>query len=349
MNCQELRGNSFPSKKEVIEVLEKYHNHQLPIVQGEKRFAFLEATGLFEVERGNNLRLLNYGDYVLNHNRDIQIEAIKSINCFFEDFNQCTDLDQVCNVLASGDWANYFDACKTISAEAVVRIAGEIIISPTISTSVQPVESPTSLQSLLPEPRRIEKEYRPSSTQRKQPQATSDPEITRILRERRNAWHDLLVQKMKECIEKAGLEPWETDLIDVGVNLDDINQLYPRGFPIQNTYLVGQNLPYLESESPDSLTFIFEMKSSDASIIIDQVRKAVSQLYEYRYRYYSSGQIRKNAVLVIVLQTPPTHQPWLKDYLLFDRHIGVCWLLEDNSKFDCFDECKLILEPLIAS
>lgn len=349
VNCQDLRDNPLPSTKDIAEALEKYYNLQLPIVQGEKRFAFLEATGLFEVERSNNLRLLNYGDYVLNYNRDIQIEAIKSLDCFFEEFNQCTDINQVCDVLVSGNWANYFDACKTLSAEAVIKIAGKIIISPTLPPSVQSVESTNSVQSLLPQPRRIERDYRANSTQRKQHQATSDPEMTRILRERRNAWHDLLVQKMKECIEKAGLEPWETDLIDVGVNIDETKQLYPRGFPIQNTYLERQNLPYLESESPDSLTFIFEMKSSDASIIIDQVRKAVSQLYEYRYRYYSSGQIRKNAVLVIVLQTSPTVQLWLKDYLLFDRHIAVCWLLEDNSKFDCFDECKSILEPLIAS
>lgn len=347
-NCQELRGNFFPSNEEVTEALEKYYNLQIPIVTGEKRFAFLEATGLLKVERGNNIRLYPYDNYAFNHNRDIQIEAIKSLDCFFENFNQCTNINQVCDVLASGDWANYFDACKTLSAEAVVKIAGEILISQTIPLPKPPSESIISLQpSLLPQPRKIERQSKASSTSRRQPQLT-DPEITRILRERRNAWHDLLVQKMRDCIEKAGLEPWETDLIDVGVNLDDTNQIYPHGFPIQDTYLEGQSLQYLQSERPDSLTFIFEMKSSDESIIIEQVRKGVSQLYEYRYRYYSSGQIRENAVLVIVLQKSPAGQSWLKDYLLFDRHIAVCWLREDNSRFDCFDECQPILEPLIA-
>lgn len=349
VNCQELRNNPFSSTEEVTEAMEKYHNCQLPTVRGEKRFAFLEATGIFEVERGNNLRLFNYGDYALNQNRNIQIEAIKSLDCFFGNFNQCTNITQVYDVLASGEWANYFDACKTLSAEAVVKIAGEILISQTIPMPMLAVESTTSLQpSLLPQPRKIERQTNQSSTQRRQTQAT-DPEVTRILRERRNAWHDLLVQKMRDCIEQANLEPWETDLIDVAVDLDDTNQLYPYGFPIQNTYLEGQSLPYLQSEKPESLTFLFEMKSSDASIIVDQVRKAVSQLYEYRYRYYSSGQIRENAVLVIVLQQSPDNQPWLKRYLLFDRHIAVCWLREDNSRFDCFDECQPILEPLIAN
>lgn len=347
VNCQDLRGNPFPSTEEVTEALEKYYSLQIPLVQGEKRFAFLEATGIFEVEHGNNLILLNYGDYVLNHNRDIQIEAIKSLNCFFENFNQCTDITQVCNVLASRDWANYFDACKTLSSEAVVKISGEILMSQTIPPPEPPAEYTNFLQpSSLPRPRKIERGDRQRLTQRRQNQATN-PEITRILRERRNAWHDLLVQKMRDCIEQSGLEPWETDLIDVGVDVDNINQIYPNGFPIQNTYLERQSLPYLKSERPDSLTFIFEIKSSDALIIVDQVRKAVSQLYEYRYRYYSSGQIRKNAVLVIVLQQSPDDHLWLKDYLLFDRHIAVCWLTEDNSRFDCFDECQPILEPLI--
>lgn len=348
VNCQDLKGNPFPSTEEVAEALKKYYNLQLPILQGEKRFAFLEATGLIKVEHGNNIRLYPYDDYALNHNRDIQIEAIKALDCFFESFNQCTSINQICDVLASGDWASYFDACKTLSAKAVVKISGEILISQIIPPPRLPVEFATSLQpSLLPEPRKIERESRPTSTQPRQPQLT-DPEITRILRERRNAWHDLLVQKMRDCIEHAGLEPWETDLIDVGVDLDDTNQIYTHGFPIQNTYLEGQSLPYFQHEKPERLTFIFEMKISDASIIVEQVRKAVSQLYEYRYRYYNSGKIRENAVLVIVLQKSPDEQPWLKEYLLFDRRIAVCWLREDNSRFDCFDECQPILEPLIA-
>jgi len=347
VNCQELRGNPSPSIEEVTEALEKYNNGQLPIVQGEKRLAFLEATGLLKVERGNHLRLYPYGDYALNHNRDVQIEAIKSLGYFFEGFNQCTDINQIRDVLASENWATHFDACNTLSAKEVQEIAGEILLSQTLPPPSASVQSTTSLQpSLLPQRRSIERGPRQSLTQRRQPQAT-DPEITRILRERRNAWHDLLVQKMKDCIEKAGLEPWETDLIDVGVDLDSPTRIYSHDFPISNTYLEGQYLPYFRSERPDSLTFIFEMKSSDASIIVDQVRKAVSQLYEYRYRYYSSGQIRENAVLVIVLQNSPDRQPWLKDYLLFDRHIAVCWLREDNSRFDCFDECQPILEPLI--
>ncbi|MGB5960782.1 MAG: hypothetical protein WBG73_09015 [Coleofasciculaceae cyanobacterium] len=348
VNCQDLRSNPFASIEQVTEALNKYNNLRFPIVQGEKRFAFLEATGLLKVERGNNLRLYPYSDYVLNRNRDLQIAAIKSLDYFFGDFNQCTNIDQICQVLISGGWANYFDAYKTLSAQEVKEIAGEITISQTLPPpETLVVQSTTPLQpSLLPLPRKIETGSRKRSNQHRQAQAI-DPESTKILRERRNAWHDLLVQKMRDCIEQAGLEPWETDLIDVGVDLENINQIYQGGFTLERTYLEEQNLPYFDTDISEGLTFLFEMKSSDNSIIVEQVRKAVSQLYEYRYRYFRSGQIKKNAVLVIVLQQFPDAPAWLKDYLLLDRRIAVCWLREDNSRFDCFDECKPILEPLI--
>ncbi len=305
VNCQKLKSSPCPSIEEVTEALEQYTRFELPLVKGEKRFAFLEATGLLKVEPGNNLRLYQYSTYELNRSRNIQIAAIKSLDYFFDDFNQCNNIDQICEVLVSKSWATYFDAYKTLSAQEVQEIAGEIIISQTLSTPETSAQSTISVQpSLLPEPRRIERRARQNSIQPRQSQ-TTDPEVTRILRERRNAWHDLLVHKMKECIERAGLEPWETDLIDVGVDLDNINQIYSRSFPIENTYLENQFLPYFNCDIQDGLTFIFEMKSSDNLIVIEQVRKAVSQLYEYRYRYYRSGQIKENAVLVIVLQQSP--------------------------------------------
>lgn len=350
-NYQEIRCLVSAPISLLSEALRKYYTGELPQAPvARKSFSFLEATGLVEVERSsNNLRLYSYGDVDLNQRRNLQIESIKSLPYFFEEFHHCGNNNEVASLIKTGAWANYFDACNTLSEKEVQEIAGEIIISTTFPLSRTSVQSKTSLQpSLLTQPRRIERGSRQNSTQRRQTQ-TADPVLTQILRERRNAWHDLLVQKMSECLEKVGLEPLETELIDVLAHLDSIKRIYPNGFPIQNTYLDGQYLPYFSCENSESLTFVFEMKSSDKSIIVDQVRKAVSQLYEYRYRYryYSEEPIRENTVLVIVLQQSPDEPSWLKEYLLFDRRIAVCWLREDQSKFDCFDECKPILEPLI--
>jgi len=347
-NCHELRNKPTPNSQEVIDALEKYKSGSLNKISGEKRFAFLEATGLLKVDRNSNLRLYPYNNFILNSNRNIQIEAIKSIDIFFGEFNRCSDIEEIYTVIASGNWANHFDACKILPSDKVQKIAGEILISHSLPLSQIMSEFESTPQALqLPQRRRVDRDT--VAAERRTTYIKADPEETRILRERRNAWHDLLVRKMQDSLRKAGLDPWETDLIDLLADLDDIKQIYPNGIPLANTYIENVSLPYFESVNPSNLTFIFEMKSNDDSIAIEQVRKAVSQLYEYRYRYYTQGQIKQNAVLILVLQKSLQSYAWLKDYLLFDRHIAVCWLKDDGDQFDCFDECRPILEPLIAS
>lgn len=92
VNCEDLRSNPSPTFEEVTEVLERYYNQEFQIVRGENRFAFLEATGLFAVDRGNNIRLYPYGDYNLNYNRNIQIEAVcwlREDKSRFDCFDEC--------------------------------------------------------------------------------------------------------------------------------------------------------------------------------------------------------------------------------------------------------------------
>lgn len=153
---------------------------------------------------------------------------------------------------------------------------------------------------------------------------------------------------MRTQIEASGFTSWETELIDLGVDIDNTAQLYPNGIPSRGTYLESANLAYFNPQTSNQLTFIFEMKSSDDSILGEQVRKALSQLYEYRYLHRKNQQIYEDCILVIVLQSSPTTIPWLKEYLLSDRYISVCWF-QGNDSFDCFDECRPILDPLIAS
>jgi hypothetical protein len=348
VNHQDLRCQANPNIEEVIEVFKRYQSQKLTKINGEKRFRFLEATGLIIVDKNKDLRLYPYNDLLLNRNRNSQIEAIKSLDCFFNQFNQCSKIDEIYTVLDSGNWANYFDACKTFSSDKVQRIAGEILISEALSQPAITIETQRNQQSIqLPQRRQVDKVNSKSSPNSFYIKA--NPEETRILRERRNAWHDLLVQKMRDSLINAGLVPWETDLIDLLADVEDVKQIYPDGIPINNTYMEGASLPYFNPENKNDLTFIFEMKSSDDSIAIEQVRKAVAQLYEYRYRYYRERQIKQNAILVLVLQSSLNNHVWMKDYLLLDRHIAVCWLKEDSDEFDCFDECREILDPIITA
>lgn len=67
--------------------------------------------------------------------------------------------------------------------------------------------------------------------------------------------------------------------------------------------------------------FIFEMKSSDENNVRDQVRKGLSQLYEYRYI-----QNKPNAILVLALEKPVNKtNKWMIDYLENDRDVLLVW------------------------
>jgi hypothetical protein len=61
--------------------------------------------------------------------------------------------------------------------------------------------------------------------------------------------------------------------------------------------------------------YIFEMKSNNPSNTHHQIRRGLSQLYEYRYL-----QSAPTACLVLVLENPvPDEKYWLIDYLIEDR------------------------------
>ena len=40
---------------------------------------------------------------------------------------------------------------------------------------------------------------------------------------------------MRDSLLRAGLEPWETDLIDLLTDIENITNLYPDGLPLSNT------------------------------------------------------------------------------------------------------------------
>jgi len=80
----------------------------------------------------------------------------------------------------------------------------------------------------------------------------------------------------------------------------------------------------------DSKHYLFEMKSTTSESLHAQVRRAIAQLYEYRYL-----QELPTGVLCLVLdRRPEGRNGWLVAYLEEDRGIAVCWL-EASGKFAC--------------
>ena len=67
---------------------------------------------------------------------------------------------------------------------------------------------------------------------------------------------------------------------------------------------------------------LFEVKSITAANALHQVRAALAQLYEYRFRHQVGG-----ASLWVVLSQEPTVDAWLVDYLETDRDVRVLWVV----------------------
>jgi hypothetical protein len=121
--------------------------------------------------------------------------------------------------------------------------------------------------------------------------------MTRIKMERRNLEHKILIDKMDQWLRARGALPQENDHID------------------------------LTAAIPEDGAYIFEMKSGGESLL-DQIRKGLSQLYEYRFRY--RAVFREDIGLCLVLPGP-LPRAWLTNYLCDDRAINVCWFDEvDN-------------------
>jgi hypothetical protein len=72
--------------------------------------------------------------------------------------------------------------------------------------------------------------------------------------------------------------------------------------------------------------YIFEMKSTTEDNVKAQVRKGISQLYEYRYL-----ENKPDASLILVVERPLTgDNTWMIDYMENDRNIHLVWDGDNN-------------------
>lgn len=121
-------------------------------------------------------------------------------------------------------------------------------------------------------------------------------EVDRVKLERANVIHERLRSLLAEKIKQSGFLPTYNKYVDLAVRMS------------------GQD-------------FLVEAKSS--TNIRSQVRRGLSQLYEYRYL-----QCLPNAVLVLLLEKPLTGvNKWLLDYLTNDRGIYVIWDAANDELF----------------
>lgn len=107
--------------------------------------------------------------------------------------------------------------------------------------------------------------------------------------ERANTAHKSLVNIVAERVRHAGSIPKKNKFIDLAANISE--------------------------------DYIFEMKSTTSLNGQSQIRKGISQLYEYRYL-----QGNEDANLVLVIENSlDNNDKWLLDYLEIDREILLVW------------------------
>lgn len=139
----------------------------------------------------------------------------------------------------------------------------------------------------------------------------ANPEETEVLREKANLQHRAIVSLLANRLRARGIKPESNIFVDLCCRV------------------------------PKKM--LFEIKSCHQGNLLSQVRKAISQLYEYRYRH----EELQDAKVVIALESRPTGElAWLTNYLIKDRKIALCWL-EGEDNLACPTACEDCLGTIV--
>jgi hypothetical protein len=135
------------------------------------------------------------------------------------------------------------------------------------------------------------------------------------LLERANGQHFLLERMMAEMCKNDGHTPKFNAYIDL----------------------------FIES---DAGTVLFEMKSCTISSTRSQIRRAISQVFEYSYIYRDKlkPEVQK---CIVVERKPRDNDRWLIKYVEF-LGVGLVWKHDDTEKFGCTKRTAQWLAPFLS-
>jgi len=140
-------------------------------------------------------------------------------------------------------------------------------------------------------PRRYDlSEYQSTARRIKEEVGNVTALINEAARERANNSHKMLTDLVADRIRAAGAIPKCNSLIDLSTQIS--NRIY-----------------------------LFEIKSTTGDNHRAQIRRAISQLYEYRYIHNIDGA----KLVVVIEQPPPAEEGWMVDYLVNDRELLIAW------------------------
>lgn len=298
-NSPRVNQKALPNIENVIVALDSIRQGKALVPKRfESRFHILRHTEMFDVKRCIQLR-----DSVNEVDRDQlirRLDAMCSIETQFNAFDSCITGKDIEDVISSGTWGNYFDGVRVLPSHIVEVLTADKALESNMM--LEPVTLRESEVMAQPVAEIYPFRDRTSSLSPVKPydrrREIADPEITKIKRQRRNLIHKELIDKMDSWLRKIGAQPKENDHID------------------------------LFAKIPSDGSFIFEMKSGGESLL-EQIRKGLSQLYEYKYRY--KYVINDNHIcLCLVLPESPDSIPWITEYLCKDREINICWFNDND-------------------
>lgn len=302
-NDPRINQHCNPPLELTIKAIQEFRGGQIvPPKPYESRFHLLKHTDFLVPER-SGVRLRNPVNITDYSELKQKFNTICKLDITFQNFDEATNSDEILTSIIDGSWGRYFDGLRSLNSKTVEILTSErgILeespsgkINPDIDTG-QPIKVNPSLTYAFRKRNQDEDLYSIYSY----PRTKTDPELTRIRRQKSNLDHKLILQKLEEYLESKGCEPVENDHIDLFVQI------------------------------PGNGKYLFEAKSIAENNILSQTRKGVSQLYEYRYRYRE--QIGYDVTLCLVYPYKPDEIDWLEDYICNDRGIGVIWFDEAGS------------------
>ncbi len=310
-----------PSEDEISRVLESSEDEELSsttkLQEFQRNFHFLEITGLIKRSEGSLMLDLS-NDLESSRVKSGMINTIAGMTSFCEEFYDYGSLSieaHLKQMAYDAVWSQYYDGSK-LPQDVYSRLTGGLPSNQIVSTQDDSEEadelftiSPTVSLPPLTSRQASRSPSRTSSAN----ESTADPELTQLKRQKSNAYHRLLVRKVEEQLRARGCnEPRDNIYIDLTGELS------------------GKKI-------------LFEMKSCNSNNVISQIRKAVSQVYEYRYRYAHEFP-QESTLLCIVAQERP--DDWWLNYLINDRGINIIWL-EGDVNLACTSDCDELIQQLV--
>jgi hypothetical protein len=300
-NTPSIYQNISPSSTDITEVLKKYREGKIDKPeQYEKRFHILRHTNFLTSDR-NGIRIRESLNEEDSKELIEKLNTINKISAVFNGFDYASSADDLLDQIRKCSWGKYFDGLTTLSSTEIKNLTTDsedkyikLATSKRQSYSSYEVRKATATYHL--------KKYtsQDDAVKQKTKKRTiyTDPEVTKIRRQRANLVHKIVLDKLNSYLEAKGAKAFENEHID------------------------------LYAQLPSNEKFIFEVKSISQQNVLSQSRKGLSQLYEYRYRYQK--QIGYDVNLFLVFPEEPKTVPWLQEYLCTDRDIGVVWFEGDT-------------------